>query len=316
MSDKKKKVEWSFDFESLGERVSQFFDDALGDDDSAVKSVELATPLDGAESAVVEIDFSIGKASLRALDGASDQLMTARLDYVGEYSFDVSGASHRHVTLRQSGQFPKGLKQIIGKRKELRWDIALARGIPLQLRIKGGVGETDIDLSGLQLDDIKLQTGVGKIALTLPAQNASYDAAVSGGVGKTDIVVPMGSHGHVGYRRRRRRSDRVGIQRGNGSGSRQRRLGQSGYAGLLHPQDPVGQPCWRRRHLGERALRRSRRDPVHRNLTAASADSSCSYLRRSKACPLLPARNPGPRRAREAKPSQPIRDLNARFATI
>ena len=197
MSDKKKKVEWSFDFESLGERVSQFFDDALGDDDSAVKSVELATPLDGADSAVVEIDFSIGKASLRALDGASDQLMTARLDYVGEYSFDVSGASHRHVTLRQSGQFPKGLKQIIGKRKELRWDIALARGIPLQLRIKGGVGETDIDLSGLQLDDIKLQTGVGKIALTLPAQNASYDAAVSGGVGKTDIVVPMGSHGHL-----------------------------------------------------------------------------------------------------------------------
>ena len=197
MSDKKKKVEWSFDFESVGERVGQFFSDALGGDDVAVKHAELATPLDGAETAAVEIDFSVGKASLRSLDAANDKLMEARLDYVGEYSFDVGGGAHRVISLKQSGQFPRGIKHLVGRRKELRWDIGLARGVPMGLRIKGGVGETDIDLSSLHIDDFKLQTGVGKIALRLPAQDDPIKATVGGGVGKTEIVVQGGCRGHL-----------------------------------------------------------------------------------------------------------------------
>ena len=36
--------------------------------------------------------------------------------------------------------------------------------------MKGGIGETDIDLSNLLADAIKLESGVGKIALILPAE--------------------------------------------------------------------------------------------------------------------------------------------------
>ncbi|MCY4071784.1 MAG: toast rack family protein [Chloroflexi bacterium] len=196
MSKEKRKVEWSFDFESMGDRVSQFFSDMIGDD-VEVETANLITPGNGAESASVEIDFSVGRASLNALAPDSDNLFEAEINYVGEYEFEVKGAAQRSIKLRQKGQFPKGIGRVIGNNKDLHWDIALAQNIPYQLSMKGGVGETDIDLSHLLVDDIRLETGIGKIAVTLPTQDASIAAKVSGGVGKTDIVIPDGSYGKL-----------------------------------------------------------------------------------------------------------------------
>lgn len=196
MSKEKRKVEWSFDFESMGERVSQFFSDVIGDD-VEVETAKLRAPRDGALSADVEIDFSVGRASLNALSPDSDSLFEAEINYVGDYEFEVSGASRRFIKLRQKGQFPKGIGRIIGDNKDLHWDIALAPGIPYRLRVKGGVGETSIDLSHLLVDGIRLETGVGKIALTLPTQDAPVVAKISGGVGKTDIIIPEGACGKL-----------------------------------------------------------------------------------------------------------------------
>ena len=197
MSKEKRKVEWSFDFESIGDRVSQFFTDMIGDD-VEVKTANLITPLNEAQSARIEIDFYVGRASLNALAPDSDNLFEAEINYVGQYDFEVSGAAERSIKLRQKGQLPKGgIGRIIGNNKDLVWDIALAPGIPYQLSMKGGVGETDIDLSHLLVDDIRLETGIGKIALTLPAQEVPIAAKVSGGVGKTDIVIPSGSIGKL-----------------------------------------------------------------------------------------------------------------------
>ncbi|MDE2859543.1 MAG: hypothetical protein OXN94_16980 [Chloroflexota bacterium] len=196
MSREKRKVEWSFDFESMGDRVSQFFSDMIGDD-VEVETANLIIPANGVESASVDIDFSVGRASLNALAPGSDNLFEAEINYVGEYEFEVAGGAKRSIKLRQKGQFPKGIGRIIGNNKDLHWDISLAPGAPYQLSMKGGVGETDIDLSPLLVDDIRLETGIGKIALTLPTQDAPIAAKVSGGVGKTDITIPAGACGKL-----------------------------------------------------------------------------------------------------------------------
>ncbi len=196
MNKKKRKVEWSFDFEGMGERFSQFFSDMMGDE-VEVKSAELFAPREGATSARIEIDFSVGKASLIALPADSDTLFQAQINYIGEYEFEVSGAEERFIALRQKGRFPRGVGHIIGNKKDLSWDIALAPNIPYHLSVKGGIGETDIDLSNLLADVVKLETGVGKVALTLPAQGKAFAASINGGVGKTDVVIPAGSGGKL-----------------------------------------------------------------------------------------------------------------------
>lgn len=194
MSKEKRKVEWSFDLEGMGERFSQFFSDIMGDE-IEVKSAELYAPREGATSAHINIDFSVGKASLAALPADSDNLFEARINYIGEYEFEVSGAEERFITLRQKGRIPRGIGHIIGNHKDLSWDIALAPKVPYHLSMKGGIGENDIDLSNLLVDSLKLETGVGKIAVTLPAQGTAFAASIDGGVGKTDVVIPAGGGG-------------------------------------------------------------------------------------------------------------------------
>jgi len=196
MNKRKRKVEWSFDFEDMGERLNQFFSDIAGED-VEVKSAELAAPLDGAASARIEIDFSVGKANLTALAAHSDSLFEAKINYIGEYAFEISGGDERVVSLRQKGRLPRGFGRIIGGKLDLIWDIALAPNIPYQLSMKGGIGETNIDLSNLLVDGIKLETGVGKVAMILPARDKAFAADIDGGVGKTDVVIPAGSGGKL-----------------------------------------------------------------------------------------------------------------------
>ena len=196
MDKQKRKVEWSVDFENMGDRFRQFFSDMMGDE-VEVKYAELAAPRDGATSARIEIDFSVGKASLSALAADSDNFFEAKIRYIGEYEFEIDGGDERVISLRQKGRFPKGIAKLIGDNKDLEWDIALAPNIPYQLGIKGGIGETDIDLSNLLADAIKLETGVGKVGLTLPAQEKAFAASISGGVGKTDLSIPAGAKGKL-----------------------------------------------------------------------------------------------------------------------
>ena len=156
MNKRKRKVDWSFDFEDMGERLSQFFSDMAGEE-VEVKSAELAAPRDGATSARIEIDFSVGKANLTALAADSDNLFEAQIDYIGEYEFEISGGDERVVSLRQKGKLPRGIGRMIGNKADLIWDIALAPNTPYRLSMKGGIGETNIDLSNLLVDGIKLE---------------------------------------------------------------------------------------------------------------------------------------------------------------
>ena len=71
----------------------------------------------------------------------------------------------------------------------MRWDIGLARNLPIHLSIATGVGEADIDLGGLQIEALQLVTGVGKALVTLPAQEEPLAARLRGGVGITELKI-------------------------------------------------------------------------------------------------------------------------------
>ena len=133
MTKQKRKVEWSFDFESLGDRFSQFFTDMVGGE-LEIETANLIAPRNGAEAARIDIDFSVGRASLTALSPDSDNLFEAEINYIGEYHFEVTGGAQRIISLRQKGQFPKGIGRIIGNNTDLCWDIALATAIPYPAR--------------------------------------------------------------------------------------------------------------------------------------------------------------------------------------
>jgi hypothetical protein len=75
---------------------------------------------------------------------------------------------------------------------DLRWDFALTKAAPLNLRVHGGAGMLDLDMSELRVVDLRFDGGVGTAKLTMPASAGHVKARVSGGVGTLTIYIPEG----------------------------------------------------------------------------------------------------------------------------
>ncbi|NIV39273.1 MAG: hypothetical protein GWN58_60640, partial [Anaerolineae bacterium] len=71
------------------------------------------------------------------------------------------------------------------------WDLGLTPGASLSLDAGMGVGNTELDLSGLDLEALSADMGVGRIKVVLP-ETGQFEAKLSQGVGIVEIVIPRG----------------------------------------------------------------------------------------------------------------------------
>jgi hypothetical protein len=74
---------------------------------------------------------------------------------------------------------------------ENSWNVQLNDGVPMTLDVGLGAGESNLDLSGLNLQAVELQTGAGAVELDLGgAFEEPVDVAIRGGVGKLTVLLP------------------------------------------------------------------------------------------------------------------------------
>ena len=153
---------------------------------------QFSEELGSANSARIELDFSVGPTSVESLVGSND-LIQAEITHLGEVEFSSSGTSRKTIQLdTKELSFNSGWFDFVNER-ELRWEIGISPDIPVEVDIKGGVGEADLDLSQLDLTGLNLDVGVGKIAIYLPATADAYEARISGSVGETYIEIAEGA---------------------------------------------------------------------------------------------------------------------------
>ena len=201
MSDKQKnyKTEWTFSFDRVGESIRNLVGEvreAVDGEPEEIKFASFSEALNGREQASVYIDFGTGVSSVTPLV-ASDNLIEADINYVGEVEFTVDDddATTPTVVLRQlDGSFKRTIKTARNLNKDedgdqLRWDIRLNPTIPLRLDFRGGVGKLDLNLAGLNLTYFDYDSGVGAAEITLPAPAARYEADVEAGVGSTTLTL-------------------------------------------------------------------------------------------------------------------------------
>ena len=196
MSKKERKVEWSLDLENMRVRAGQFVSEAMGEP-AEIKRATLREQKDGASSARIAIEFSLGRATISALDVDSPLLFQAELRYVGELEYEVSGGAERVISLRQKAGAPQALAAFLDEEEDLHWDIALAPDTPLTLTLKGGLGSSDLDLCGLSVERATIETGVGQVQLTTPLRQKGFAAQVKGGVGKAAVTIPADSQARL-----------------------------------------------------------------------------------------------------------------------
>lgn len=137
------------------------------------------------------IDLNIGFANVvvKALGEDTNDLMRGTFRHaegiqIGKV-FNTSGNEGR-LTLREErvNFFTAGMT-------EARWEIALNPTLPLTLRLDGGVGRADLDLSALTLSELEVKAGVGSVHITAP-QRGKVTMRLDGGVGNLHITIPEG----------------------------------------------------------------------------------------------------------------------------
>jgi hypothetical protein len=73
------------------------------------------------------------------------------------------------------------------------WSLALAPGVPTDLTVKVGAGESKVDLRGIDITSLEVVSGVGEMALDLSGPRPhDLRGRIESGVGAMDIVVPSG----------------------------------------------------------------------------------------------------------------------------
>jgi hypothetical protein len=150
-----------------------------------------------ATSARVNLNLGIADTNITALSDSTD-LISADLSYVGEVEFVAEGETAKVISLSQTDEGDEGPFNIFGfgwvfQGEDLNWNIGLSPEVPIDLSISGGVGAANFDLSGLEITDLNVSSGVGEITVNLPATSERFDARVSSGVGKISLTIPEGT---------------------------------------------------------------------------------------------------------------------------
>jgi hypothetical protein len=143
-------------------------------------------PLGEATYADVTLSPAVGDLMVDSL-GDSDDLVAGRVrtDRPGQIfaDYDLRGDT---AVYRLTGRL--GVYTVSDTWK---WDLGLNSQIPMNLDANQGVGEIDLDLVELQVDDLNVSQGIGEITVRLPA-GGRYHASVSQAIGQVTVEIPEG----------------------------------------------------------------------------------------------------------------------------
>ncbi len=149
------------------------------------QSVELGL----AETAEVTIKMGVGE--LHVQRGGSN-LLDAEFTYNmenwrPEVEYAVNGA-RGVLAVRQPAVNMEGIPD---NDVNYRWDLQLNDSVPMDLDVELGVGQSRLNLSGLQLQSLTLKTGVGETTVDLSGDwPESFNVNVDAGIGDLTLVVP------------------------------------------------------------------------------------------------------------------------------
>jgi uncharacterized protein DUF2154/cell wall-active antibiotic response 4TMS protein YvqF len=165
---------------------------AFADEVKDTQSVELQ----GAKSVDVDLNLPAGALNLA---GGSSHLMEAEFHYdrrrdKPNVSYSVS-ADRGQLRVNQDGNhWHTGWDG--GNDND--WDMKVANGVPLDLHLEMGAGQSNLHLNGVQVKDLDVHMGAGQLDLDLTGpRTISMNGTIEGGVGQATVRLPKDVGVHV-----------------------------------------------------------------------------------------------------------------------
>lgn len=146
-------------------------------------------PLDDIERAQIEIDFSAGSITIGSLPPGSlnlvevdsevrDSRQTINVDF---HQQDGEGKLH----LSTVNQWGWGGDRI-------RWEVNFTRGIPLTISIKSAASNLELDLSELEVTELRLDVDAGNYRVTMPSSAGTSNIEIEADAANIEVIVPDG----------------------------------------------------------------------------------------------------------------------------
>ncbi|MBS4190573.1 hypothetical protein KHA94_10305 [Bacillus sp. FJAT-49705] len=153
------------------------------------KDFEIHVQKDKAEKLDITLDAGIGEINVsgEAKDWAEGVIEYNIDDLKPKVKYKHTGNTGK-MTIEQSDGKVLGIKK--GRIKNT-WDLQLTNDVPINLKVKTGATETDLDLQGLKLSKLDIDGGVGDITVDLSGDwQESFDVDLEMGVGRSTIILP------------------------------------------------------------------------------------------------------------------------------
>ena len=160
----------------------------------AAATEEVSQALGEATRAEVVLAPAVGAVHVKALPESANLVEGILYLSSGERvrrDFAVAGETAK-LSLRSEGTFAPAF----GGWSERGWELKLNPDVLLKLEVSLGMGQTDVDLSGLTVSDLNVSMGLGQTTVVLPAEGR-LRVKISGAIGQTTIVVPAGMEARI-----------------------------------------------------------------------------------------------------------------------
>ena len=154
-----------------------------------LRSEDQSIEIGSASSARIQIEFAAGQL---VVGGGGGSLMNATFrynvnDWKPKVEYSVNG-NQGELLVSQEG---KDFKLPVGGKVINDWNIRLNEAAPIDLDIKTGAGESELDLRTLDLTSLNVEVGAGSTSLDLSGDwDHDLSASVTGGVGDLSIKLP------------------------------------------------------------------------------------------------------------------------------
>ncbi len=156
-----------------------------------VSTETTAVALGEAEGLDVTVRQGVGVLKLAAGEPSSTTAMDATFSYApAEWKPEVTYSVEETRGVLYVGQPEIGVGPNFGT-TENEWTIKVAPGMPAKLSLKLGVGESDVDLRGVDVTGLEAITGVGEATFDLSGERThDLTARIQAGVGELTVRVP------------------------------------------------------------------------------------------------------------------------------
>lgn len=147
------------------------------------RDVTMSRQLESNDEVRVFVEYAVGTFRIRSVDDGLLYRMDLRYDE--EHFEPVADFSGDRLRLGVDGI---GRSRRIGKREAGNLDLALARGVPMDLSLDFGAVKADIDLGGLALTGLDLETGASESLIAVSEPNPSRMRSASFEVGAAEFT--------------------------------------------------------------------------------------------------------------------------------